>query len=60
MFRKLLEMRVGPMTDAEFRQVLDLTGVDIKVNRISFDRKTSLTEAVQIAEICFSVIKRAA
>lgn len=36
MLRDILEKRVGPMTNAEFTEVMDLTTADIKTNRVNF------------------------
>ncbi|HZK53236.1 MAG TPA: hypothetical protein VFC84_03410 [Desulfosporosinus sp.] len=53
MLRKILELDLGPMTDSEFREVLDLAASDIKANRVDFCKKTNLSEVVEIAKLCF-------
>jgi len=58
MLRKILEVDLGPMTDFEFREVLDLATSDIKTNRVDFGKRTSLLEVVEIAGICFRVHQR--
>jgi hypothetical protein len=58
MLRKILEVDLGPMTDFEFREVLDLATSDIKTNRVDFGKRTSLPQVVEIAGICFRVHQR--
>lgn len=57
MLRKILELDLGPMTDPEFREVLELATTDIKVNRVDFGKRTSLHEVVEIAKICFKALQ---
>lgn len=58
MFRKILKLDLDPITDSEFREVLDLVTSDIKTNRIDFGKRTSLCELVEIAESCFRAFQR--
>lgn len=58
MLSKILESELGPMTDSELREVLDLATSDIKTNRIDFGKRTSLPEMLEIAEICFRAQQR--
>ena len=58
MLRKILDFDLDPMTDSEFREVLDLATSDIKTNRVDFGKRTSLHDLVEIAESCFSVLQR--
>ncbi|MDP4160341.1 MAG: hypothetical protein Q8911_11375 [Bacillota bacterium] len=58
MLRKILELDLDPMTDFEFREVLDLATSDIKTNHVDFGKRTSLPELIAIAEICFRALKR--
>jgi len=58
MLRKILELDLGPMTDSDFREVLDLATSDIKTNRVDFGKGTSLCEVVEIAESCFRALQR--
>ena len=58
MLRKILESDLGPMTDSEFCQVLDLATTDIKTNRVDFGKRTSLHDAVEIAGSCFKLLQR--
>ena len=53
MLRKILEFDLGPITDSEFREVLDLATSDIKTNRVDLGKRTSLPEVVEIAERCY-------
>lgn len=52
MLRKILELKFGPMTDAEFEELKDLVETDVKVNRTDFGKGTSFAEEVEIAERC--------
>lgn len=58
MLRKIIESKLGPMTNAQFAQVMDLATTDIKINRIDFGRKTGLLDAVEIADRCFVALGR--
>ncbi|MCO1599785.1 hypothetical protein [Desulfosporosinus nitroreducens] len=62
MLRKILETKLGPMTNAEFAEVMDLTETDIRINRlvpIKVGRKrTSLGKLVEIAIGCFIAMGR--
>jgi len=56
--RKLLESRLGPLTDAEFAEVKDLVETDVKINRTDFGKQTSLAEEAEVAGICLGIIRR--
>ena len=58
MLRKILELDLDSMTDSEFREILDLVTSDIKTNRVNFGKRTSLSDVVEIAEICFGALQR--
>ena len=58
MLRKILEQTTGQLTDTEFAEVLDLTTVDIKVNRIGYNERTSLRDVVRVAGICLGIVRR--
>jgi len=58
MLRATLERTTGPLTDDQFIEVMDLTTTDICINNIAWGRRTSLGEAVQIAEITFRMLQR--
>lgn len=58
MLRKILELKFGPMTDAEFEELKDLVETDVKVNRTDFGKRTSFTEKVAIAERCVVALGR--
>lgn len=58
MLRKLLETRTGPLTDREFREVMNLVTLDIQVNRIDYGQRTSLTYAVQVATITHALTRK--
>jgi hypothetical protein len=54
MLRKILP----EMTEEEFRGVLDLTTVDIKVNRVWYCERTYLGDVAEIAGICLQIVRR--
>ena len=58
MLRKILESKLGPMTNSKFAEVMDLTTVDIRINNIGFGRRTSMAGLLQVAEISFRVLSR--
>lgn len=58
MLKRLIERASGQLSDAELKQVLDLATTDIMVNRIGFGKRTSLTEALEIAGMCKTVLGR--
>ncbi len=58
MIRKILESTLGSMTDTEFIETIDLANTDIVTNRVGFRRRTSLSDVVEIAEICFKTLQR--
>jgi len=58
MIRKALEAIVGPMTNSEFTEVMDLTTTDIRINNIAWGRRTSLRGVVEIARITFRMLQR--
>lgn len=58
MLRKILEANLGPMTKIELAEALDLATTDIKINRVNFGKRTSLSQVVEIARSCFIVLSR--
>lgn len=58
MLRKLLEAILGPMSDSEYEEVLDLATADIQINRVSFGKRTSLKDVVKISRDCFIAMGR--
>ena len=55
--RKILEAKVGPMTDAEFAEVMDLAETDIRINRLP-KKGTSFKGVIRIATRCFIAMSR--
>lgn len=49
MVRKALENRVGVLTNEEFAIVCEITSDDLKFNRVSFKKCTSLNYVLAIA-----------
>ncbi|MBC2721811.1 hypothetical protein [Desulfosporosinus sp.] len=60
MLRKIIETKTGPLTAAQFAEVMDLATTDIQINRLNFGKRTSLSEAVEIAAGCFIAMSRGA
>jgi hypothetical protein len=50
MLRQSLEKRGIYLTDEEFAIVMEITTDDIKFNRVSFKKRTSLDHVLDIAE----------
>lgn len=60
MLRQSLEKRGIYLTDEEFAIVMEITTDDIKFNRISFGKRTSLNYVLDIAERSANVFKKCA
>lgn len=60
MIRAKVETITGPLTDAEYRQIMDLTTTDIMVNRVAWGKRTRLGGVLEIAGITFTVLQRVA
>ena len=58
MLRTILESTLGPMTNSQFAEVLELATTDIKVNRVDFGKRTSLSVVVDIAISCYNLVQR--
>ena len=58
MFRQTLESTLGPMSDLDFRETLELATDDIRINRIGFGQQTSLLAMVDISVRCYDLIQR--
>lgn len=58
MLRKILKCDIDSMTDPKFREGLDLITSDIKTNRITFGKRTSLYAVIMIAKSCFEDLQR--
>ena len=57
MLRKLVEVQTGPMPDSDFRATLDMATTDIKVNHVDFGVKTPFRDVVQIAVLCYGIVR---
>jgi hypothetical protein len=55
--RKLLEKRIGQLSNAEFAVIMQITEDYIKFNRVGFGKCTSLNYVLDIAERSASVFK---
>ena len=58
MLKKLIESASGPISQAELYAILDLATTDIRVNRIGYNERTSLADAVGIVGICLGIVRR--
>lgn len=45
------------MTDEEFKETMEIATDDIKFNRISFNKRTSLKNVVTISKRSYKVVK---
>lgn len=60
MLKAMLERRVGHLSNAEFAVVMEIVTDDIKFNRTSFKKYTSLEYLLNIAERSSTIFKRCA
>lgn len=54
----MLRQLLPTMSDAEFAEVLDLTTLDVLVNRVGYNERTNLDYVVKVAEISLSILRR--
>jgi hypothetical protein len=57
LIRKLIETCEIKMTDEEFKETMEIATDDIKFNRISFNKRTSLKNVVTISKRSYKVVK---
>jgi hypothetical protein len=57
MLRKALENRSGPLSNTEFAIVCEITGDDLKANRVKFKKCTSLDYVLDIAVRATKIFK---
>lgn len=60
MIKALLENKVGPISNAEFAVICEMVTDDIKFNRISFKKSTSLNYVLEIAIKSAAIFRRCA
>lgn len=60
MIRKLLENRVGYLSNKEFAKVSGIVNDDLKFNRIGFGKYTTLNYVMDIAERSVVVFRKSA
>lgn len=60
MLKTMIERRIGHLSDAEFAVVAEIVTDDIKFNRVSFRKCTSLDYVLDIAVRSASIFKRCA
>ena len=60
MLRKLLEIRVGHLSKSEFQIVMEIVTDDLKFNRVSFGKYTSLDYVIDIAVKSATIFKKCA
>jgi hypothetical protein len=58
MLREMIENRIGKIDDDTFEMALDMATDDIKFNRISFGKRTSLSKALEIIISCVNVAQK--
>ena len=58
MLRTILESIVGPISDIDFQETLELATDDIRVNRIGFGQQTNLLIVVDISISCYNLVQR--
>lgn len=58
MLKKVLEAKFGqPISKSEFREVMAMTGADLKFNFISFGKKPNLDDVITVATRCLKVYR---
>jgi len=57
MLRKALESRVGHLSNSEFAIVCEITGDDLKANRVNFKKNTNLDYVLSIAVRATGIFK---
>ncbi|MGH4125633.1 MAG: hypothetical protein ACREV6_22200 [Clostridium sp.] len=60
MLRKALENRVGHLSNTEFAVIAEIITDDLKFNRVSFKKHTSLNYVLDIAVRCVEVFRKCA
>jgi len=60
MIRKLLEQKVGKLSNAELAVIMEITTDDIKFNRVGFRKCTSLDYVLDIAVKSALIFKKCA
>ncbi|WP_102400176.1 hypothetical protein [Haloimpatiens massiliensis] len=60
MLKTILERRVGHLSNAEFAVIMQITTDDIKFNRISFKKCSSLDYVLDVAERSAHIFKKCA
>jgi len=61
MIKALLEKEIGQsISDADFAVIMQMTGDDIRFNRIGFNKRTNLKEFLSIATTSEAVFKKSA
>jgi hypothetical protein len=57
-FRNELESKVGPLSDAQYKEILQMATVDIVANRIDFSKITTLADSIKIAAQCAEALRK--
>ena len=58
MIKNLLEKCGLALTDAEFKEVMEVTTQDIKFNNIGFGKKTDIWDVLIISARCYVALQR--
>ena len=57
-FREELESKVGMLSDAQYKEILEMATVDIVANRIDCGKLTTMEEIIKIAAQCARALNR--
>lgn len=60
MLRKLLESKVGHLSNSEFSIICGIVTDDLMFNRVNFKKCTSLTYVIDISVRCAQVVRKCA
>ena len=58
MLRNILESKLGPLSDSQLRELMDLVTTDIRTNNIAWNKRTTLADLIDISRITFKMLQR--
>jgi hypothetical protein len=58
MIRSIVESEYGKLSDHEFWAICDMADKDIKVNRLSFGRRTNMNYLLFALKTCAGIVKK--
>lgn len=58
MIKERLELLTGPISNALFIDIMDVTTKDIKLNGVYFRQRTNFEKMIEVAKITFGLFKK--